>query len=103
MKIVCKSLRVADEIVEKGITIFSQRFHGRSLEKEVYINVSPCLRCYQYDYFTKKCKALETYKICSESAETGHRFNHARANVRNVSTVDKTTELWHINAQKERR
>ena len=26
-----------------------------------------------------------------------------RANSRNVLTVDKTTELWHINAQKERR
>ena len=39
MEIVCKSPRVAEEILEKGITIFSQRFDGRSIEREVYINV----------------------------------------------------------------
>ena len=79
MKIVCKSPRVADEIVEKGITIFSQRFDGRSLEREVYINVSPCMRCYKYDHFTKKCKAPESYVICSECARTGHRFHQCNS------------------------
>ena len=82
MKIVCKSPKVADEIVEKGITIFSQRFDGRSLEKEVYTNVSPCLRCYQYDHFTKKCKAPESYKICSECAQIGRRFNQCQSQLK---------------------
>ena len=78
MKIVCKSPKVADEIAEKGITIFSQRFDGRSLEREVYINVSPCMLCYKYDHFTKKCKAPESYVICSECARTGHRFQSTK-------------------------
>ena len=79
MKIVCKSPSVADQIAENGITIFSQRFDGRSLEREVYINISPCMRCYKYDHFTKKCKAPESYKICSECARTGHRFSECQS------------------------
>ena len=79
MKIVCKSPSVADQIAENGITIFSQRFDGRSLEREVYINITPCMRCYKYDHFTKRCKAPESYKICSECARTGHRFSECQS------------------------
>ena len=79
MKIVCKSPSVADQIAENGITIFSQRFDGRSLEREVYINVTPCMRCYKYDHFTKKCKAPESYKICSECAGMDHRFGECQS------------------------
>ena len=79
MKIICESPRVADEMVEKGMTIFSQRFMGRSLEKEVFINVTPCLRCYKYDHHIKQCTAPVTYKVCSECAETGHRYSECRS------------------------
>ena len=79
MKIICKSPSVAEQMAENGITIFSQRFDRRSLEREVYINITPCMRCYKYDHFTKKCKAPESYKICSECARTGHRFSECQS------------------------
>ena len=46
MKLVCKSARIAEEIVSKGMIISNQKFTGRSLERETYINITPCFRCY---------------------------------------------------------
>ena len=52
MKLVCANVRTAGEIIDKGLTIFNQRFAGKSLEKEMYINVTPCFKCYKYDHVT---------------------------------------------------
>ena len=46
MKIVCSNVRVANDIMEKGLVILSQKFAGRSLEKDLYVNGTPCFKCY---------------------------------------------------------
>ena len=79
MKLVCANVRTASEIIDKGLTIFNQRFAGKSLEKEVYINVTPCFKCYKYEHVTKKCQIPEGYKVCSECSKPGHRFDECRS------------------------
>ena len=82
MKLVCANVRTANEIVDKGLIIFNQRFAGKSLEKEIYINITPCLKCYKYDHVTKKCKTHEGYKICSECSKQGHRYNDCPSQIK---------------------
>ena len=79
MKLVCANVCTAGEIIDKGLTIFNQRFAGKSLEKEMYINATPCFKCYMYDHVTKKCQTSEGYKVCSECSEQGHRFDQCRS------------------------
>ena len=79
MKLDCTNVHTTNEIVDKGLIIFNQRFAGKSLEKEIYINITPCLKCYQYDHVTKKCKTPEGYKICSECSKQGHRYNDCQS------------------------
>ena len=75
MKLVCKSAKTAEEIVNKGIIISNQKFAGRSVERETYVNITPCIRCYSYNHVTKRCTTPSTYKVCSECSRDGHRFN----------------------------
>ena len=78
MKLVCSNVRVANDIIDKGIIILNQKFAGRSLEKEIYVSVTPCLKCYGFDHITKKCKTREGYKICSSCSKEGHRYNDCK-------------------------
>ena len=79
MKLVCANVRVANDIMEKGLVVLNQRFSGRSLEKEIYVNVTPCFKCYKFDHTTKKCEAPEEYKVCSSCSKQGHRFDGCKS------------------------
>ena len=79
MKFICANVRTANEIMDKGLTIYNQRFAGKSLEREMYVNITPCFRCYQYDHITKKCNAPSGYKVCSECSRPGHRFDECKS------------------------
>ena len=94
MKLVCKSARTAEEIVNKGIVISNQKFAGRSLERETYVNITPCFRYYSYDHIMKRCTTSSTYKICSECSKDGHRFNECTSSTKkciNCGQDHKTT------------
>ena len=75
MKLICANVRTADYILDKRLVIYNQRFAGRSLEREVYINITPCFKCYKYDHTAKKYQTLEGYKVCSKCSRQGHRYN----------------------------
>ena len=80
MKLICANVRTANEILEKGLVVFNQRFAGRSLERELYLNITPCFKCYKYDHLIKNCKKSEDYKVCSECSRQGHRYNNCKSN-----------------------
>ena len=79
MKLICANVCTANAILEKGLVVFSQRFAGRSLEREFYLNITPCFKCYKYDHLIKNCKKSEDYKVCSECSKQGHRYNDCRS------------------------
>ena len=41
-----------------------------------------CMRCYDFGHIKSKCSHPDVYKICSECAELGHRFNECQAEVK---------------------
>ena len=50
LKIVFNSTEDADKVVRDGLVIKFQRFQNRNIEKEVFIPVVPCYRCYSYEH-----------------------------------------------------
>ena len=82
MKVICANVRTSDDILDKGMVLYNQRFSGRSFEREMYINITPCFKCYKYDHITKKCQTPEGYKVCSEYSRQGHRFNECSSQIK---------------------
>ena len=74
MKLICANVRIANDTSDKGLVVYNQRFAGRSLERELYFNITPCLKCYKYDHSTNKCQTPEDFKVCSECSRQGHRY-----------------------------
>ena len=74
MKIVCKDQKTTKEIASKGITIFNQRFSSKYLEREIFVNCNPCMRCFKYGHYKNKCNRSQDYAICSICSIEGHTF-----------------------------
>ena len=58
--------------VRGGMKIHFQVFSNTNIEKEVFVPVVPCYRCYSYEHQKKSCPKPQTYQICSDCAEEGH-------------------------------
>ena len=82
MKIICANVRTANDILDKGLVVYNQRFAGRSLERELYFNITPCFKCYKYDHSTNKCQTPEDFKVCSECSKKGHRYNECSSQLK---------------------
>ena len=95
MKFVCANVRTANEIMDKGLTIYNQRFADKSLEREMYVNITPCFRCYQYDHITKKCNAPSGYKV-QNAPNRGIDLMNVRGK-KKVLIVDSHIKPWHLN------
>jgi len=63
--------------VDNGLLLFNQSFSGKSIEKELFINLTPCYRCYSYDHKTTNCPTPDK-KICSECANEGHTYRECK-------------------------
>ena len=74
LKIVFNNTEDADKAVRDGLQIEYQRFQNRNIEKEVFIPVVPCYRCYSYEHQKRNCPKSEHYKICSNCAREGHTY-----------------------------
>ena len=92
LKIVFDNVANADRAVQDGLKIKFQLFQNRNIEKEVFVPVVPCYRCYSYEHFKKNCPKNEQYKICSNCATEGH-----------VHTDCKATQLRCINCSQDHR
>ena len=57
------------------LTIHFQKFDKRNIEKEVFIPVVPCYRCYSYEHQERACPKPAEYKICSNCSELGHTYD----------------------------
>ena len=82
MKLICSNIRTANDILDKGFVVYNQRFAGRSLEREMYLNITPCLKCYKYEHSTKKCQTPEGFKVCSECSKKGYRYNECSSQMK---------------------
>ena len=81
LKIVFVKAESADRAVIQGIKIQFQRFSGGSIEKEMFVAVVPCYRCYSYEHPKRGCSKPQSYKICSNCANEGHIYNECTSSV----------------------
>ena len=72
LKIIFDDVASADKAVQNGLKIKFQLFQNRNIEKEVFVPVVPCYRCYSYEHLRKNCPKDEQYKISSNCAAEGH-------------------------------
>ena len=81
LKVIFVTAEVADNAIEKGISIGFQKFIGKNIDKEIFIPIVPCYRCYKYDYQRKNCNKTIEYQICSNCSEEGHTYEHCKSNI----------------------
>ena len=55
LKVIFATAEAADSAVESGLSVGYQKFAGKNINKEIFVPVIPCYRCYQYDHQKKNC------------------------------------------------
>ena len=79
VKVIFDTAATADKAVKVGITVQFQRFEGKGIEKEEFISVVPCYRCYSYAHQKRNCIKPVDYKICSNCASEGHTYGDCKS------------------------
>ena len=70
------------EIARFGFNVMNQQFTSESIEKERYVDIRQCLKCYQFDHITKKCPVEGEHTVCSECGATDHRYTVCTSTVK---------------------
>ena len=55
LKIMFQTTTMADRVIEKGVKVGFQYFHKANVEKEMFVSIIPCYRCYSYRHMKKNC------------------------------------------------
>ena len=74
LKIMFNTAEMADKVVKDGIEIVFQKFAGKNVDKEIFIPIIPCYRCYAYSHQKRSCLKSEDYKVCSNCSREGHTY-----------------------------
>lgn len=73
LKVRFEDIAMAHKATEQGVCIQMYHLGKNQVEKEDFIQLTPCWNCYKYDHQASTCpKKNETF--CSECASTGHTF-----------------------------
>ena len=72
IKIKFENQNMALWTIENGLKIVDQFLPPASIEREVYIRISPCYNCYAYDHYTKNCPK-QKLTLCAKCAGNNHR------------------------------
>ena len=96
LKLELETVEEADKALERGLVLFSMHISLDQMERDEFVNILTCFKCYQMDdHTTKNCK--ETKTLCSECG--GERTSGWSVEVKqkNVSTSRKRTGRlqWH--------
>ena len=79
LKVRFETTQMARKAIDGGILILHQSIPSKDVEKEIFINLTPCYRCYSYEHRLKDCDKDETYKACSECASKEHTYRDCQA------------------------
>ena len=74
LKIIFQNSRDADRVTEKGMQIQFQRFQGNDIERELFVPIAPCFRCFAYGHFKRNCLKPDDFVICTTCAFEGHTY-----------------------------
>ena len=72
LKVQFDNTSMANKAVTEGMIILYQRIPPRQIEKEIFMKLTPCNNCFQYDHETKKSKE-EKLTVCAFCGASGHK------------------------------
>ena len=81
LKIIFVTVEAADIATKRGISVGFQKFIGKNIDKEIFVPIVPCYRCYKYDHQRKNCSKTSDYLICSNCSKEGHTYEHCISDV----------------------
>ena len=79
LKVRFHTTEMAERALRDGIIVIYQNIFPpppphRQIEKEIFIRLTPCYNCYEYDHKTQNCPK-EKQIICANCGQTGHHQN----------------------------
>ena len=78
LKVRFETTHMAKKAIDNGILMLHQSIPPKYVEREIFINLTPCYRCYSYDHQIKECDKDETYKACSECSSKEHTYKDCK-------------------------
>ena len=60
-----QTAELAEDVDKNGIEITFQKFAGRNVDKEIFVSIILCYRCYGHYHQKRNCTKAEYYQICS--------------------------------------
>lgn len=76
IKVTFTSSAPALKSTEQGLKMFKLRIPPYQIQKEEYIPIKTCMKCYKLgEHNTNECNLPKEYTICSECGEEGHKYN----------------------------
>ena len=79
IKIRFATQNMAYHVLHNGIKILNQFLPPTSIEREVFIRLTPCYNCYKYDHTTRNCQAGQL-TLCNKCSGNNHRSERCTSN-----------------------
>ena len=78
LKIECQELQMADKALEQGLLCFYTKIAGAQIERETYVSLQMCFKCYRYEqHQTSECPEGDI-RWCSECGAKDHTYRDCR-------------------------
>ena len=65
LKLIFESAYMADKIVQEGLILLFQKFEKGNIEKEMFVSIVLCYKCYSYVHLKRNCAKPPKYQTCS--------------------------------------
>ena len=78
LKIKFENASMTKAACDKGILIYNQSFPPSSVERDIFIQLIPCYKCYKYDHKSEAC-ITPNVTLCSECAADDHIYRNCRS------------------------
>ena len=79
IKIRFQNQNMAYRVIEDGIKILNQFLPANSIEREVFIRLTPCYNCYGYEHPTRNCQE-GNITVCNKCSGRNHRSDKCTSN-----------------------
>ena len=81
IKVRVETTEMVKKAVESGLLIWNQSIPPTSIQKEIYVFLTICYKCYSFEHKTEDCPTPSVI-ICSECASPSHSYRDCTATVK---------------------
>ena len=86
-----QTTEMAERVVRDGLIVIYQKINPRHVEKEIFVKLTPCYNCYEYDHKTQSC-TKEKQTIYAFCAKKGHHQSNCSETTPNASIATVHTK-----------